>query len=201
MDRMPELYSLGDVTLCLGKFVETFGNVAYESLGCETPSIVVNVGVHRSLMPDELLDKVDYGDIEQAVDRVLAILEGPPKPWGKIMHFLQTQLNFTRQVESYADIIVNCHKRETLKFHPPQNSQDVEYQLAPWCYFRNDMIYHDYRAKFEPAGALAELLLDKDYITQNKALKAGISQELWFTWIDKTWIVPKINNTRKDKNV
>ncbi len=34
--RMPELYSLGQVTLCLGNIVEAFGNVAYESLACGT---------------------------------------------------------------------------------------------------------------------------------------------------------------------
>src|SRR5688500_6105963 len=50
-DRMPEYYSLGRVTLSLGSYVETFGNVAYESLGCGTPAIVARVGPNRDLLP------------------------------------------------------------------------------------------------------------------------------------------------------
>lgn len=192
MDRMPELYSLGDVTLCLGKFVETFGNVAYESLACLTPSVVVNVGVHRTLMPDNLLDKVDYGDINQAVEKVARIVEGRSTPWEKITHFLHNHLDFNRQVESYADIILNCRKREPIQFHPPQTTQQQDYQLAPWCYLKDDMIYHDYQAEFESAGPLAELMRENKSITQNKAIEAGISVALWRTWIEKTWIVPMI---------
>ncbi|NJL57052.1 glycosyltransferase family 4 protein [bacterium] len=62
-DLMPEYYSLGRVTLSLGHFVESFGNAVYESMGCGTPSIAARISTHRDLLPDDLLVKVDYGDI------------------------------------------------------------------------------------------------------------------------------------------
>ncbi len=63
---MPQYYSLGSVTLSLGSFVETFGNTVYELLGCGTPSIVVRIASHRELLPEMLVDKVDYDDTETA---------------------------------------------------------------------------------------------------------------------------------------
>ncbi|MEZ4516570.1 MAG: glycosyltransferase [Chloroflexota bacterium] len=52
---MPQYYSLGQVTLSLGHFVESFGNAVYESLGCGTPTIAARVATHRELLPDDLL--------------------------------------------------------------------------------------------------------------------------------------------------
>lgn len=91
---MPAFYSLGRVTLCLGNFVETFGNVAYESLACNTPSIVARVGVHRTLLPDHLIDKVDYGDIDGAVDCVLSILAGDVEKQSASLTYLKNTSTF-----------------------------------------------------------------------------------------------------------
>ena len=63
---MPEYYSLGGVTLALGHFVESFGNTVYESLGCGTPAIVARISSHRELLPESLVDKVDFGDHDTA---------------------------------------------------------------------------------------------------------------------------------------
>lgn len=52
---MAAYYAAGEVTLCLGSMVEAFGNVAYESLVCGTPSIAARVGVHRGQLPDDLI--------------------------------------------------------------------------------------------------------------------------------------------------
>jgi len=191
-NRMPELYSLGDVTFCLGSFVETFGNVAYESLACQTPSVVANVGVHRTLMPDDLLDKVDYGDIDGAAGRVLAILKGEPKPWENINRYLRSNLDFNHQVTTYSEIILNCRKRDPLKFLSPEIDAKSSYQLAPWCYFKNGNIYHDYHAETSAAGILADMLEEKDVINYKEAEREGITKAEWDHWIEKTWIIPSI---------
>ncbi len=62
------------MTLCLGNIVEAFGNVAYESLACGTPCVVSRTGVHRTLLPDGLIDKVNYGDIQAAAEKIVEII-------------------------------------------------------------------------------------------------------------------------------
>jgi len=190
IERMPELYSLGNVTLCLGSIVEAFGNVAYESMACGTPSIVARVGVHRTLLPDELVAKVHFGDIDGAVDAVLAINEGSDKIEKGTTRYLQSKLDFDKQVKAYAEIITSCEKRDVLRFTPPVHSEDQQYMLAPWCYLHDRQIYHDFRGKFEPAGQLAEIMTGSPLISHHEALNLGVSAEAWESWILKSYIVP-----------
>jgi len=189
-ERMPELYSLGDVTLCLGNIVEAFGNVAYESLACGTPSIVARVGVHRTLMPDDLIDKVHFGDIRDAVEKALHILKNGSRDGEAVQSALRKSLDFDQQVRTYTDIITGCQKREPLRFRYPERSQDQRFLLAPWCYLDGKRIYHDFQGMFADAEELAMLLADNTLLTLADARQAGITQETWQEWMDRTWIIP-----------
>jgi glycosyltransferase involved in cell wall biosynthesis len=190
LERMPELYSLGRVTLCLGNIVEAFGNVAYESLACGTPSIVARVGVHRSLMPDELIEKVNFGDIVGAADRVMAILRGEQPSHTDVVAYLRKNLSFTQQVETYSEIITSCKRRQRLAYVSSVVGRQQKFRLAPWCYFDGDRIYHDFQGKFTVASQLASLLEQSDSISQDDAVRAGIEISTWNDWVTKTWIVP-----------
>lgn len=196
-EQMPAFYSLGHATLCLGNFVETFGNVAYESMACGTPSIVAKVGVHRTLMPDDLIDKVNFGDIEAAVERVLSIYHHKRRTEADAIAFLQTNMDFQTQVSSYSEIIASCEKRPQLKFVLPQQDKQQLYSLAPWCYIDSQQIYHDYRSRFEEDKQLTNLLQKTSRLSKLYAFEQGISEEQWDKWIDKTWLVPVKENLRK----
>lgn len=188
--RMPELYSLGDVTLSLGNIVEAFGNVAYESLACHTPSVVSRVGVHRTLLPDELIYKVPFGDVSAAAEQVLAIHQGQTLPWAEVDTFLRETMDFEHQVNAYAEIIVQSKKREKLEFSNPNTTIKQVYSLAPWCYLEGEQLYHDFRGRFETAGDLSAVLVSGDQITQQDALRFGISPARWQDWLKNTWLVP-----------
>lgn len=188
-NRMPELYSLGAVTLCLGNIVEAFGNVAYESLACGTPSIVARVGVHRTLMLDELIAKVHYGDTDAAVDHVLEIVNRGYQVSQEVLGYLKSHMDFDQQIDAYVKIIENCTKRERLAFSTPEKGVGQEYQLAPWCYIDGDRIFHDFRGAFEPAPHLAKLIMKQNAITKEFAINSGVSELKWETWLERTWIV------------
>ena len=78
-----EYYSLADVTMCIGSCVETFGNSPFESLGCGTPAILSRVATYRDLLPDEHVDRVDYGDIDAAAERGPCHLERKTPHFGR----------------------------------------------------------------------------------------------------------------------
>lgn len=188
--RMPELYSLGQATLCLGNIVEAFGNVAYESLACGTPSVVARVGVHRTLLPDDLLDKVDFGDMPAAAECIANIIQSGRRVSPKTMAYLRSELNFEAQVSRYAEIITGAAKRPPMAFKALQPTPATLYRLAPWCELRGDRIYHDFRGQFEPAPGLGELLAGADQITKDDALKQGIVEADWRRWLERTCLVP-----------
>jgi glycosyltransferase involved in cell wall biosynthesis len=197
IERMPELYSLGDVTLCLGNIVEAFGNVAYESQACGTPSLVANVGVHRTLMPDHLIHKVHYGDIDGAVKKIISIIEGHSPSHNEIREYLGENFSFDHQLSTYADVIVRAKKRKHLKFsYLPSNIQG-KYRLAPWCYCHGGRVYHDFRGYFEIEEELTLLCQKFGEFSFEHALGNGVRQEIWQSWIQKTLIVPVINGKER----
>ena len=190
-ERMPELYSLGAVTLCLGQIVEAFGNVAYESLACGTPSIVARIGVHRTLLPDDYITKVHPGDTAAAADRVLEYLRKGTEVHAEVTKFLHEEMDFQRQITQYGQIIEQCGKRPHLRFLAPEGSDSQPYILAPWCYFYGGMVYHDFRGLFEPAEELQQMMEHTGTISKKEALSSGLSENQWETWLERTFIVPQ----------
>ncbi len=189
-ERMPELYSLGDLTLCMGRFVETFGNVAYESLACGTPSIVARVGVHRTLLPDELIEKVHYGDVDTAAALAVKILRSGKQIQPGVLDYLKKEFDFEKQVHSYGEIITGCKKKKKFSFTPSGSDGNKKYVLAPWCYFHENKIFNDFKSSFEDARDLSELLKRSDCMYKKDAFVNGITENQWESWINKTWIVP-----------
>jgi glycosyltransferase involved in cell wall biosynthesis len=189
-EQMPALYSLGQVTLSLGNFVESFGNVAYESLACGTPSVIARVGPHRTILPDELIDKVNYGDIEAAVVRVLDILNGKRGVHSEVLDYLQSTMDIHHQVSTYSEIIIGCEKRKALTFSAPQYHEDQPYALAPWCYVDGERIYHDFHMNYEQDEVLTRLLRESSMVSRVETAADGITEAHWERWLSRTWLVP-----------
>jgi glycosyltransferase involved in cell wall biosynthesis len=155
--EMPSFYSLGQLTLCLGKLPEAFGNVAYESLACGTPSLVCRVGVHRSLLADALIHKVDYWDSEAACKIALSILEDRQKVSETIRLKILATFDLQKQMSAYEEIILNAQKKPRLEpIFAPVTANSI-FTLAPWCFLSEKGIYHDYLGKFLTAQELPAL--------------------------------------------
>jgi glycosyltransferase involved in cell wall biosynthesis len=157
---MPEYYSLGSVTLALGSFVESFGNAVYESLGCGTPAIPARISSHRELLPEHLLDKVDYGDIEAAARIAAGIIGDKRRTSPETMRYLHENYAVQKQRAAYAEVILNAQVREELRYQLSPINDQTRFVLPPWCYRAQRGIYHDFHAAYLQSAALDQLLVE-----------------------------------------
>lgn len=155
--EMPGIYSLADVTMCIGNFIEAFGYVQIESIACGTPAVVSNVGAQRSIVDDGYyVTKVDYGDIEAAVSAVQTLLQ-EQVDIQKVHHYLNKTYNYEENLATYEKLITSATcKAEDLSQLTMMKEQ--MYKLAPWCYVSAKGIYHDYLYKYLEKDALYSFL-------------------------------------------
>ncbi len=184
---LPEYYSLADLTLCIGSCVETFGNTPFESLGCGTPAIVARVSTYRDLLPDAHIERVDYGDIDATVAIAQSILRQRRRTPAATLQYLRANFSLEEMVTRYADVILNAQKRPPLSYRVPQLTEDMRYQLAPWCYLSQTRgIYHDFRNDYQ---------WDETLISLARSAPAGffgreIGAARLRAWLDAGYIVP-----------
>lgn len=188
--EMAEYYSAGELTFCLGNMAEAFGNVAYESLVCGTPSLAARVGVHRSQLPDDLLSKVDYGDAQAAAAEADKLLQARTRVSGERLSRIRETFSLDRQLEAYAKIICETEKLplpESKPFHADDNSA---YTLAPWCYASPKGIYHDYHSRYYELPGLQQLVESAEIITPQLRQRFGVPAQLVLEWYKLGLLVP-----------
>jgi hypothetical protein len=189
-DEMPEYYSAASLTLCLGSVVEAFGNVAYESLACGTPSIVAKVGVHRSQLPDTLIDKVEYGDVDAAAQIAATILREHTRVRGERLEQILNYFSLERQLEAYVRIITQAEKLPQLESKTIVISQETKFHLAPWCYLATRGIYHDYHAKYYRIPKLEAWLAEIDTLSFTEKEGRSILWDEMQQWYRMGILVP-----------
>ena len=186
---MPQYFSLGAVTLALGHFVEAFGNAVYESLGCGTPAIAARVATHRELLPDDLLDKVHFGDADSAARLAAQIIAERRRTPPATLAYLRQHYGVDRQVQTYAGAIVNAQRRGPLAYRPLDAA--TRYRLAPWCYRWEGGFYHDFRAEHRRIDPLAGLLdrFGPEW-RADQAHSAGVDAGALDRWLRDGYVVP-----------
>lgn len=157
-DLIGEYYSLGSVTLVLGNFIEAFGNTAYESLGCGTPAIIARVSSQRDILPEALVDKVDYGDSESAAALAAEIIGTGRRTSEATMRYLHMHYRVERQLDTYADTILNAEIVPPPRYVYTPISERTRFVLPVWCYRGGRGIYHDYRADYTRDETLEGLI-------------------------------------------
>lgn len=151
---MPRYFSLGTVTLALGAFVESFGNAVYESLGCGTPAIPVRISSHREILPESLVDKVDYGDIDGAAAFAAAVIREKRRTSPETLAYLHTHYGVQKQREAYAELILKAERKGPLNYRFQPLTTETRFQLAPWCFQTSRGVYHDFRETYLQSAAL-----------------------------------------------
>lgn len=189
---MPELYNIGDVTLALGYFVEAFGNTPYESLACGTPAVVARVATHRTLLPDDLLDKVHYGDDDDAARLVAQIVRERPQANPATLAYLRRHYDVEQQLQGYADVILNASKLPPVTYRLAAVGPETCYRLAAWCYeWGNALFYHDYRAEHVALPQLSALLAERPAgFSAADAAQHGVDAATLHGWYKDGYVVP-----------
>lgn len=146
--EMPAYLSLGDLTVALGSYVETFGNVPYESLACGTPVLAVRVGPYRDMLADQV-PLVDYGDLDAAVGSALSILQARAGVSQATTEWLHANFQQEQMVAAYANLILNAAKRGPMPYRfTPLEPQNTTFVLAPWCYVTARGVWNDLRGDY-----------------------------------------------------
>ncbi|NDJ61904.1 MAG: glycosyltransferase family 4 protein [Chloroflexi bacterium] len=192
VDLLPAYYSLGAVSLALGNFVESFGNAVYESLGCGTPSIVARISSHREILPEHLVDKVDYGDVETAAQMAADIIRSGRRTPQATLDYLHEHYGTERQLAAYADAILNAAVAEPLPYRFTPIDAATRFRLAPWCYVSAARgIYHDYLADYYTSAALTALIgAHPDGFTTQNAADQGVPADQVEMWWRDGYTVP-----------
>jgi glycosyltransferase involved in cell wall biosynthesis len=156
-DRMPEYFSLGRVTLCIGNFVEAFGNVSVESQLCGTPTIVSRVGAQRTVLPDELVAKVDYGDISGCAELLAGLLldEGSFDT-KRFRAFVDATYSEQAMASGYHEVFAESANGR--RMGSPLTQSGTGYGIPPWCALTASGYYSDYLYTYAEDRELLSLL-------------------------------------------
>lgn len=176
---MPQYYSLGSVTLSLGSFPESFGNAVYESLGCGTPSVVARIATHRELLPENLIDKVDYDDAVGAAEKTAQIIREKWRTSQATMEYIHTHYSTERQLSAYADAILNAEVVAPMRYRYQKLDENTRYGLPVWCYLTDKGVYNDFWATYHPMGMLETVMREyPDGFSSAQAQLAGASVDV-----------------------
>ena len=134
--------------MSVGNNPEAFGNVAYESIACGTPSVVAMVGTHRTQLPDYLVYKTQYDNPYEAAEICNLILKNNLRVSEKDRLEVLSLLNLEKQLSAYSSIILNATKREPMRISPQKIHSAKSYRLAPWCDLTSRGIFNDYKGRY-----------------------------------------------------
>jgi len=195
-ELMPQYYSLGAITLALGHFVEAFGNAVYESLGCGTPAITARVATHRELLPDDLLNKVHFGDVNEAAYQASEIIREGRRTGPATLEYLHAHYGVKRQLTAYAETILNARTHPELQYRFNPIGPETCFRLAPWCYEWEGGFFHDFNATHVPITPLSTLLNKHPAgFSYADAQAAGVSLTQVNVWYRDGYLIPMQSET------
>lgn len=193
-ELMPEYYSLGDVTLCIGSIVEAFSNVTLESLACKSPVVVSNVACYKSLFPNWCVYKNNFGDIEGVCESIKDIVENSnDEKMEKIRNYIKLNHDKDLMCKKYWDILhnkkYNYSNFSFLKKKTKTINNNLIFKLPPWCSTSEKGIYNDYLQKYFFNKDLNNLLSKKKYFSIKDAKKNKIDELMIKNFIKDGYLI------------
>ena len=176
---MPEYYSSGDLTLCPGNFIESFGIVPLESVANLTPVLCSSVGSLRDYKNISGIEIIPYSDVKEFVRKGELLLQNENKiieGKGQILK----NFSLDKMIEKYISAITFPNKKtnEKFSFDYKLELNHKTYYLAPWCSIENTKIYHDYYGWMEKFDDQIKITSKNKLIINNNLLKEALKERI-----------------------
>jgi glycosyltransferase involved in cell wall biosynthesis len=153
--NMPNYYASGDVTLCIGSFVESFGLVPIESVSGGTPAVCARVGALRQFDRIDGVSMVGHGDISAAVDVVISAAQNSAEVVESGRRQISAQYSYAAMISGYEKSITGSLN----EVRSISNSSTDQLTLAPWCDVQGSRIYDDYAVDYYQFDELVKELV------------------------------------------
>ncbi|HVU11156.1 MAG TPA: hypothetical protein VHD90_07750, partial [Phototrophicaceae bacterium] len=160
--------------------------------GCGTPAIVARISSHRELLPENLVDKVDFGDHDTAARLAADILRAKHHTPQATLDYLHEHFSLSAQLNAYAETILNARLAQPMQYRFSPIDGSTRFKLPIWCYRSAARgIYHDYLVSYTQSAPL-EALLDRfpDGFTFADAQANGADQAQVRAWYREGFLVP-----------
>lgn len=175
--EMPGYYAAGDVTLCLGSFVESFGLVPIESVANGTPTVCARVGALRQFENVDGVALVPFGSVKAAADAVLSFtsgISGSSVVTDQISSG-RSQIEVAYSPESMISEYESVISRSLTGARAVGLVSGNRLVLAPWCDVQDDGIYNDYDAVTQTYPQLIQALQSSDGFVHSDPLQLSAS--------------------------
>ncbi len=128
-------------------------------MGCGTSAVVARISSHHELLPETLVDKVDFGDHEAAAQIAADILREKRRTSPETLTYLHAHFRVEDQLNAYADTIVKAEVVPPMQYRFAPIDETTRFILPIWCYRAPGKgIYHDYLVSYYQEAALERLL-------------------------------------------
>jgi glycosyltransferase involved in cell wall biosynthesis len=141
-EDMPGYYAAGDVTLCLGSFIESFGLVPVESVANGTPVACARVGALREFDGIDGIFLEGYDWEPMTAHSVDLAIDCSDKQIASGRAQISAKYPMESMISGYESVLSESLKGE----RQITIGESGRLVLAPWCDIQGDRIYDDYRA-------------------------------------------------------
>lgn len=175
---MSHYYSRGSVTLCIGSFVEAFGNVALESTACGTPCVVSRVAAHSYNLPEGIVFSSPRDDLEGAAELLESLIDTDYNT-NEARAFLEEGFSFAEMLKQYEEVLTEVKVMDSLPnvYRLKLVSDDV-IKIAAWCRFDSTGLYNDYEYGYVSDPRILHLLKSIRFpIKVSEAITKGFSMK------------------------
>jgi len=178
-NKMPEYYSSGDLTLCPGNFIESFGIVPLESVANLTPVLCSSVGSLRDYKNISGIETIPYSDVKEFVRKGELLLHNENKIIEGKEQILK-KFSLDKMIEKYISAITfpNKETNENFSFDYKLELNNETYYLAPWCSIENTKIYHDYYGWMDKFDDQIKITSKNKIIINNNLLKEALKERI-----------------------
>lgn len=157
---MATYYELGAVTLCIGNFIESFGNVSIESQLAGTPALVSRVGAQRTVLPDEITWKCDFGQISAAAEMLARLIRDRTSVPSDFAPYVNSNYGEQSMKNGYVEAIEQAKISHASKTRPThiELPSGQSLSIPPWCANLKAGYYNDYAYDYCADAALLNVI-------------------------------------------